>query len=245
MPCGDCNACCRTSHYIHVRPEEKRARKRLPQRATSPGAGPAARLPACSGYDQDGRCPVLDRRPVHDLRGPAADLPHLRLPHVRRDRRRAGQGGRSPRRSRWRVQPTRRREDRARARTPSVRGRRLHPRASRVPAAASAAARPADPRRHAAPSPVPRDVPAGARRSAPRRAGPRRRRPGSACTPSPTPTRRLFGRRLTPRRPPRIPCGQPPAPAGGARRPKEATMGKELSILAHDTVDQPPPATRI
>jgi hypothetical protein len=26
---------------------------------------------------------------------------------------------------------------------------------------------------------------------------------------------------------------------------REGTMGKELSILAHDTVDQPPPATRI
>jgi hypothetical protein len=26
---------------------------------------------------------------------------------------------------------------------------------------------------------------------------------------------------------------------------REAMMGKELSILAHDTVDQPPPATCI
>jgi len=26
---------------------------------------------------------------------------------------------------------------------------------------------------------------------------------------------------------------------------REAKVGKELSILAHDTVDQPPPATRI
>jgi hypothetical protein len=28
-------------------------------------------------------------------------------------------------------------------------------------------------------------------------------------------------------------------------RPKGGVMGKELSILAHDTVDQPPPATGI
>jgi len=28
----------------------------------------------------------------------------------------------------------------------------------------------------------------------------------------------------------------------GATSTKEAQMGKELSILAHDTVDQPPPA---
>jgi hypothetical protein len=38
-------------------------------------------------------------------------------------------------------------------------------------------------------------------------------------------------------------------PAAGARRRRtsteEAVMGKELSILAHDTVDQPPPATHI
>jgi len=26
---------------------------------------------------------------------------------------------------------------------------------------------------------------------------------------------------------------------------EEATMGKELSILAHETVDQPPPASRV
>jgi hypothetical protein len=31
-----------------------------------------------------------------------------------------------------------------------------------------------------------------------------------------------------------------PAPAGAST--EEAVMAKELSILAHDTVDQPPPA---
>jgi hypothetical protein len=31
-------------------------------------------------------------------------------------------------------------------------------------------------------------------------------------------------------------------PSAGRVRAEEAEVGKELSILAHDTVDQPPPA---
>ncbi len=58
VPCGDCNACCRTSHFIHVRPEEKRARLRLPRELLFPAPGlPAGNL--VLGYDQEGRCPML------------------------------------------------------------------------------------------------------------------------------------------------------------------------------------------
>ena len=97
VPCGECNACCRTHHYIHVRPEEKRARARLPASVAVPGAGTAAGLPG----DRAGRrrlLPAADRRPLHGLRGPAARLPHLRLPGVRGDRRRRRTGPTSRRR---------------------------------------------------------------------------------------------------------------------------------------------------
>ncbi len=58
VPCGPCNACCRTSHYIHVRPEDRRALKCLPRAYLSP----APDLPPGNlvlGFDQAGRCPML------------------------------------------------------------------------------------------------------------------------------------------------------------------------------------------
>jgi hypothetical protein len=58
VPCGSCNACCRTSHFIHVRPEEKRARTRLPRKLLFPAPGlPPGTL--VLGSDQAGRCPML------------------------------------------------------------------------------------------------------------------------------------------------------------------------------------------
>ena len=58
VPCGSCNACCRTSHFIHIRVEEKRARARLPRELLFPAPGmPPGTL--VLGYDQDGRCPML------------------------------------------------------------------------------------------------------------------------------------------------------------------------------------------
>jgi uncharacterized protein len=58
VPCGPCNACCRTSHYIHVRPEDRRALRRLPRAFLSP----APDLPPGNlvlGFDEAGRCPML------------------------------------------------------------------------------------------------------------------------------------------------------------------------------------------
>jgi Fe-S-cluster containining protein len=58
VPCGDCNACCRTHHYIHVRPEEKHARARLPRESLYPAPGlPPGYL--VIGPDEDGCCPLL------------------------------------------------------------------------------------------------------------------------------------------------------------------------------------------
>jgi Fe-S-cluster containining protein len=58
VPCGSCNACCRTFHQIHLRPGESRARKRLPAEYLSPARGlPPGYL--LLGYTEDGACPVL------------------------------------------------------------------------------------------------------------------------------------------------------------------------------------------
>jgi uncharacterized protein len=58
VPCGACNACCRTSHYINVRPEDGRALKLLPRELLRPAPG----LPPGNmylGFDEQGRCPML------------------------------------------------------------------------------------------------------------------------------------------------------------------------------------------
>lgn len=58
VPCGTCNACCRTFHQIHLRPGENRARKRLPKEYLSPAPGlPPGYL--LLGYTEHGACPVL------------------------------------------------------------------------------------------------------------------------------------------------------------------------------------------
>lgn len=58
VPCGACNACCRTFHQIHIRPGERRARKRLPREYLSVARGlPPGYL--LLGYTEAGACPVL------------------------------------------------------------------------------------------------------------------------------------------------------------------------------------------
>jgi uncharacterized protein len=93
VPCADCNACCRTSHFIHVRPEEKRALRAIPRGLLSPAPGlPPGNL--VIGYDEtgrcgllvDGRCSIYEVRPLacrtYDCRvylaaGMAADRPAI------------------------------------------------------------------------------------------------------------------------------------------------------------------------
>ncbi len=58
VPCGSCNACCRTFHQIHLRPGENRARKRLPKEYLSAARGlPPGYL--LLGYTEEGACPML------------------------------------------------------------------------------------------------------------------------------------------------------------------------------------------
>jgi uncharacterized protein len=58
VPCGACNACCRTFHQLHIRPGEKRARRRLPREFLTVARGlPPGYL--LLGYTESGACPVL------------------------------------------------------------------------------------------------------------------------------------------------------------------------------------------
>jgi uncharacterized protein len=58
VPCGDCNACCRSSLLIRIRPEDQEALKRIPQEFLAPIPG----LPegnALMGPTSKGLCPML------------------------------------------------------------------------------------------------------------------------------------------------------------------------------------------
>jgi uncharacterized protein len=58
VPCGTCDACCRSSRFVHVGRSEKRSLEHIPHRLLFP----APFLPEGTmvlGYDQMGRCPML------------------------------------------------------------------------------------------------------------------------------------------------------------------------------------------
>jgi hypothetical protein len=58
VPCGTCNACCKSSYFIHIAPEELRALRRIPKALLFKAPG----LPSGNvlmGYDEKGRCPML------------------------------------------------------------------------------------------------------------------------------------------------------------------------------------------
>ncbi len=56
--CGECKACCTSSYFIHIRPEENQTLARINKKLLFPAPG----LPKGNvllGYDQNGRCPML------------------------------------------------------------------------------------------------------------------------------------------------------------------------------------------
>jgi len=58
VPCGDCCACCASSHFVHVGPAEADALAQIPPDVLFPAPG----LPeghVVMGYDERGRCPML------------------------------------------------------------------------------------------------------------------------------------------------------------------------------------------
>jgi Fe-S-cluster containining protein len=58
VPCGGCTACCRSSQFIHVGPDETETLAAIPAELLFP----APRLPegyVLLGYDENGHCPML------------------------------------------------------------------------------------------------------------------------------------------------------------------------------------------
>jgi hypothetical protein len=58
VPCGNCTACCTTSHFVHVGPDEVEALARIPHELQFPAPG----LPKDNvllGYNENGHCPML------------------------------------------------------------------------------------------------------------------------------------------------------------------------------------------
>jgi uncharacterized protein len=58
VPCGACNACCRSSLFIHIAPDERDTLQHIDPALLfpAPGAPPGHVL---MGYDRQGRCPML------------------------------------------------------------------------------------------------------------------------------------------------------------------------------------------
>ncbi len=58
VPCGGCTACCTSSQFVHIGPDETETLARI----TAALLFPAPRLPRGNvllGYDEDGHCPML------------------------------------------------------------------------------------------------------------------------------------------------------------------------------------------
>jgi Fe-S-cluster containining protein len=69
VPCDGCTACCRSSFFVHIGPDETAALRRIPRELLFRAPG----LPAgymVLGYDERGHCPMLvdDRCSIYDDR---------------------------------------------------------------------------------------------------------------------------------------------------------------------------------
>lgn len=58
VPCGECDACCRSSQFVHIAPDEADALAHIPAELLFP-APRAPRGHVLMGYDARGRCPML------------------------------------------------------------------------------------------------------------------------------------------------------------------------------------------
>jgi len=69
VPCGGCTACCRSSQFINIAPEETDTLAHIPRALRFPAPGrPVGHV--LLGYDEDGACPMLidDRCSIYDHR---------------------------------------------------------------------------------------------------------------------------------------------------------------------------------
>ena len=58
VPCGECVACCTSSYFIHIGPEETNTLSHIPSKLKFPAPG----LPKGNivlGFDEDGKCPMF------------------------------------------------------------------------------------------------------------------------------------------------------------------------------------------
>jgi Fe-S-cluster containining protein len=58
VPCGDCTACCTSSQFVHIAPDETDTLARIPK-ALLFSAPMAPKGHVLLGYDEHGRCPML------------------------------------------------------------------------------------------------------------------------------------------------------------------------------------------
>jgi len=58
VPCGACTACCTSSQFIHIGPDETGTLARIPPALLFPAPG-LPRGNVVLGYDQDGHCPMF------------------------------------------------------------------------------------------------------------------------------------------------------------------------------------------
>jgi Fe-S-cluster containining protein len=58
VPCGECTACCTSSQFVHIAPDETDALAHIPKALLFP-APMAPKGHVLMGYDEHGRCPML------------------------------------------------------------------------------------------------------------------------------------------------------------------------------------------
>ncbi|MEN6351744.1 MAG: YkgJ family cysteine cluster protein [Syntrophomonas sp.] len=59
VPCGDCRACCKSSYFIHIKPDEKETLSQIDKRLVFPAPG-LPRGNKLLGYFENGQCPLLN-----------------------------------------------------------------------------------------------------------------------------------------------------------------------------------------
>src|SRR5688572_7337692 len=69
VPCGGCTACCRSSYFVHIEPDETATLRRIPKALLFPAPG-QPRGHVVLGYDERGQCPMLvdDRCSIYEDR---------------------------------------------------------------------------------------------------------------------------------------------------------------------------------
>jgi uncharacterized protein len=58
VPCGTCTACCTSSQFVHIEPDEAETLARIPRALLFPAPGrPKGHV--LMGYDERGHCPMF------------------------------------------------------------------------------------------------------------------------------------------------------------------------------------------